>query len=438
VKPPNPWETKLVRDPLHGFIGLTEREVRLAGTSNFLRLGRIHQLAHTHVVYPGAVHTRLEHSFGTLYVTGRIAEELGLDEKQRAAVRAAALLHDIGHGPYSHLFEGVMHSIGAGEFDHEAITRMIVASDPEVKGALGDLQPDVLHILEGKAGLLSHIISGGLDSDKLDYLRRDAHHTGVSYGVFDIERILRSACAVRSAGEEFLAVRWKGKDALENYRLARYSMHAQVYEHKTRLIADDMFVRAVALAIEEGGLPKDDLLSKDPGRFLPAYASLDDSSIELRILSECKGLAQPMMADLRNRRLLKEAYELPLTKASVSDSLKRKELAKLPKDEIAEIEREIAKGVDCPSDRIIVHPQVITIKLYERFDQWDEEEASSLLIERRDGSVTSMEDESPITAFPEPIRRIFVFAPREYCSRVNDLATRRFGFKGAYTPPISS
>jgi len=435
VKPQNPWETKLVRDPLHGFIGLTEREVRLAGTSSFLRLGRIHQLAHSHMVYPGAVHTRLEHSLGTLYISGRIAEQLKLKDQSRAAVRAAALLHDVGHGPYSHLFEGVMQSLGATDFDHEAVTRMIVARDTEIADALGEIQGEVLEILGGKAGLLSHIISGGLDCDKLDYLRRDAHHTGVSYGVFDIERILRSVCAVRSAGEDYLAVEWKGKDALENYRLARYSMHAQVYEHKTRLIADDLFVRAVTLAAEEGVVQKGDLLSTDAERFLPAFTSLDDASTDLRILTESKGPARELISNIFNRRLPKRAYELPLTAQFVSDSLRRRELSRLPKERISAIEGELAKDANCSPHNVIVHPQTIAIKLYERFDQAGGEEASSLLVQRPDGSVTSMEDESPITALPEPIRRVFVFCPKECVPRVNDLATRIFGYRGIYTPP---
>lgn len=430
----NQWEKKLVRDPLHGFIGLSEREVQIASTPAFLRLGRIHQLAHSFLVYPGAVHTRLEHSLGTLYVVGRIAEELELTPEQTEVVRAAGLLHDIGHGPYSHLFEGVMHAIGREDFDHEAVSLQIVNGDSELRAALAGVGDQVSQVLEGRSGLLSHIISGGLDADKLDYLRRDAYYAGVSYGVFDIERILRSVCSVRSASEDFLAVRWKGKDALENYRLARYSMHAQVYEHKTRLIADDLFVRAVALATAEGILPKDDLLSTDPARFLPAYLALDDASIELTILRESNGPAKEIISDIRNRRLLKLAYDLSLTKQSVGDSLKRKELSKLPRSDIASIEQEFAMAAGCSPEQVVVHPQTISIKLYERFDQGQGEEASSLLIQRQDGSVTNMEDESPITALPEPIRRIFVFCPKPYTSRVHQLAVAKFGFKGAFTP----
>lgn len=431
----DPWERKLVRDPVHGFIGLSNRELKLAETPAFLRLGRIHQLAHAFVVYPGAVHTRLEHSFGTLYVAGRIANQIDLDDHEKEVVRSAALLHDLGHGPYSHLFEGVMRSIGRPKFKHEDVTRMFVENDPEISAALQGIGPDVDRVLSGGAGLLSRIISGGLDADKLDYLRRDAYHAGVSYGNFDIERILRSVCRVTSAKEDYLAVAWKGKDALENYRLARYSMHAQVYEHKTRLVADDIFVRAICLALESDVLPRDDLLSDDPVRFLAAYASLDDAYVDLKVLGECTGPAAQLMGDLLNRRLLKRAYELPLTPQAVNDTLKREALKKMEQAEFDDIERDLAAGANCPAERVIVHPQTISIKLYERFNEDGGEDATSLLIRRQDGSVTSMADESPIRALPEPIRRIYVFCPNGHRTRVNQLATERFEFPGVYKPP---
>jgi uncharacterized protein len=436
LSPANPWEKKLVRDPIHGFIGLSDREVRLAGTSAFLRLGRIHQLAHSYVVYPGAVHTRLEHSLGTLYVAGRIAQVLSLPDADAEALRAAALLHDVGHGAYSHLFEGVMRAIGREDFDHEIVAPMIIRHDTEVASALSGIGDRVSSILQKQAGLLSHIISGALDADKLDYLRRDAYYAGVSYGIFDIERILRSVCNVQSAGEDYLAVEWGAKDALENYRLARYSMHTQVYEHKTRLIADDLFVRAYWFAAEEKIVPKDDLLSADPNKFLPAYSSLDDASVEFTILQQSKGVAKEIIHKLRARKLLKRAYELPLTKQAVPDRLKRNELGKISRTQIPVIERELAKDAPCDAHWMIVHPQTIPIKLYERFDQKEGEDASALLIRRQDRmSVTSMEDESPITSLPEPIRRIFVFCPEECVRRVHELSVRMFGFPGTYTPP---
>jgi uncharacterized protein len=436
LTPAGPWEKKLVRDPLHGFIGLSDREVRIASTPTFLRLGRIHQLAHSHVVYPGAVHTRLEHSFGTLYVAGRIAKELPLPDADSEALRAAALLHDVGHGPYSHLFESVVRAIRKDDdWDHEHATQQIVLGEPDIVASLDGIGDRVARILRKEEGLLSRIISGALDADKLDYLRRDAYFAGVSYGVFDIERILRSVCTVRSAGEDFLAVEWKGKDALENYRLARYSMHTQVYEHKTRLIADDLFVRAVLFAADEGILPKDDLASTDSARFLPAYLSLDDASVDLTINRQSRGLAKELFAKLRDRRLLKRAYELPLTPLGVPDRLKRNELGKISTKSVPPIEKELAEDAKCEPYWIFVHPQTIPIKLYERLDQQKGEDASELLIRRPDatGSVTSLADESPISALPD-IRRIFVFCPEEFVDRVHELSVRRFGFPGTFAP----
>src|SRR5205807_7915687 len=168
-------------------------------------------------------------------------DQLEIFDREKEIVRAAALIHDAGHGPFSHVFEEVMRYVNGEDFSHENVTKLIIEKDDSVRNALGPLSDDVLRVISTHESLPSEIISGAVDADKLDYLRRDSYHTGVFYGVFDLERIVRSVCKIHESDEDYFAIDEKGKDALESYRLARYSMHAQVYEHHTRLIADDMF-----------------------------------------------------------------------------------------------------------------------------------------------------------------------------------------------------
>lgn len=217
---------KSFRDPLYGFIGLSEKEVRLVDTSVFRRLHRIKQLSHTHLVYPSALHTRFEHSLGTMHIAGRMCDELGLEKE---TVRQAALLHDIGHGPFSHLFEYVLEKINPGITDiHEKITKMIINDDEEMNGILGSDKEKIVDILHPKSKmdfksttLHSDIVSGSLDADKMDYLRRDSYFLGVYYGMFDLERVIYT---LRSTPGKYpsLGIDSRGKDAVESYRLARH------------------------------------------------------------------------------------------------------------------------------------------------------------------------------------------------------------------------
>ena len=250
-----------IRDPLYGFVDLDDDEMRVIDTLVYQRLRIIKQLSHAYLVYPTAVHSRFEHALGATHIAGRMCDALRIGGDDRANVRLAVLLHDIGHGPMSHLFERIIERINPGVHDiHEFISRAIISTDPEIDRVLGDRKYAVLRILEGKDGngdrnlpLLADIAAGKLDADKLDYLRRDSFHAGVAYGMFDLERILRTIRTTEGSVRH-IAVAEKGVDAIENYRLARYLMHAQVYEHHARLAADRMFVHALDSAIHDEGV----------------------------------------------------------------------------------------------------------------------------------------------------------------------------------------
>ena len=212
-----------VRDPIHGLIRLTEQEMGLVNTQAFQRLRRIRQLAMADLVYPGAVHTRFEHSLGTLHTAQRIIDHLkrfeGVPEEDERVVRLAALLHDIGHGPFSHVTEHLLDkyydkaAVGessAMEKIHEMVTVDVINKVDEVASLLSDDDRETITKIiagERRRDYRRDIVSSDLDADKMDYLLRDAHYAGVRYGYFDLDKII-DVCRKYSRGEEsYLIVR---------------------------------------------------------------------------------------------------------------------------------------------------------------------------------------------------------------------------------------
>ena len=425
------WEQTIIRDPLYGFVDLTSQEREIAGTVAMQRLTRIKQLAHTYIVYPSAVHTRMEHSLGTLHIAGRIAEQLDLLKSDKQVVRLAALLHDVGHGPFSHLFESVMRIVNGPKFSHEQVTKLMIENDPTVTRRLGALGKKVTDVLEDE-GTMSDIISSSLDADKMDYLRRDSYHTGVAYGVFDLERVMHSICKISQPEGDYIGITEKGMDCLEGYRLARFSMHKQVYEHHARLAADDMFVKAIGEAITEGAILREGLDISNPERFLKGYYSLDDSSIEFLAMERGSKETAQMISDIRNRKLLKRAFVLPLNKESVPNPLHRERLITMTQEEVKECEKKIEDEAHVEHNRVIVHLQSIQIKLYERFEESIGKSDKPILVMNRDKSVTSLDEVSPISASLVPIRKLFVFAPATKRRTVREAAEGVFKAKSIY------
>lgn len=422
------WESKLVRCPLYGFVGLSKREDRLLNTTAMQRLSRIKQLAHTYVVYPSAVHTRLEHSLGTLCLAGRICDQLRLPQKEKQVIRIAALLHDTGQGPFSHMWEEPMRWINGEEYSHEDVTKLMIESESGIGKVLGDLKQEVLKLFNEES-LNSDIISGSLDVDKLDYLRRDSYHVGVAYGLFDIERVIRTICKISEAERDYLAIHEKGKDALESYRLARYAMHIQVYEHHTRLTADDMFLKAIKLALEEGCIAEENFkISSDTNRFFNNFLKLDDFSIQHQILQNSEGLAKNLILDIRNRRLLKRALEVPLTRRGVENPIIRKKITEMSRKEIEEAEKKIADELGINPAYVIVHLQSIKIKLYERFEQTLGTEEKPIYVKRGNKSIFAFDEESPISAALS-LRKLYVFSPKKYMSKTKTIAESLFDVK---------
>lgn len=226
-------EVKVLRDPVHAYIHVEYKVVwDVLNSAWFQRLRRIRQLGGAVVVYHCAEHTRFEHSLGVYEIVRRMVTEVPdlekeLDEKEKVTVELAALLHDIGHGPYSHAFEGVTKT------SHEVYTCRIIEENTEITKILEDACPglakDVADIIRHDCAnpILAQLISSQLDADRFDYLIRDAYFTGTKYGEFDMERILRTL----RVEDGRLVVKESGVYAVENYIMARYHMYWQVYYH---------------------------------------------------------------------------------------------------------------------------------------------------------------------------------------------------------------
>ncbi len=251
-----------IRDPVHGFIYRESYERDLIDTKLFQRLRSLHQLALAYLVYPGATHTRFDHSLGAFHVAGGLAKALVQTDTEKRLVRLAALLHDIGHGPFSHVAEPILQKHSSPDVFvgkqvskiHELITARIILENRELKEHLSDRErQNIVGLLEGSFGhsYLHEMVSGPIDADKQDYLLRDSYFTGVKYGIYDQER-LRNTLRVHEDNDDLvLAISIDGLHALEQFVLAKYYMTTQVYRHRIRLITDSMIERAISLGIEQ-------------------------------------------------------------------------------------------------------------------------------------------------------------------------------------------
>lgn len=325
-----------------------------------------------------------------------------------------------------------MRYVNGETYNHEDATKIIIDHEKDIKRALGRrYHKDVMEVFKGNS-ILSDILSSSLDADKMDYLRRDSYHTGVAYGNFNLERVLRTICKIHESDRDYIGIEDKGRESLESYRLARYSMHSQVYEHHTRLIADDMFLRAVITAIQNDELSRDFFDIKIPEKFLAEYMKMDDNSIEHHIMQNSDGISNKLIKDIRSRKLLKRAYVLPLNSENVPNPIQREKLIQMTKNEIEKLEKSMADEIGIEQNYVIIHLQSIKIKLYERFEQTIGKKEKPILIQKRDGSVISFDEVSSIWATNNPIRRLYVFCPVKYVESVKKMAEDKFKIKSVY------
>jgi len=318
---------KTVHDAVHGSLDIGGVFLELLDSAEFQRLHGIHQLGLAKLVFPGANHTRLEHSLGVWHIGSTLARTMGVGEGEDE-IAAACFLHDVGHPPFSHTLEYILHTrLG---LDHEEVTRRIITGrynilrdgeklpgrrnvasiledaglDPKrvasfvcassvvgPNGALERFAPGSRGRTDDRAHL-GQILHGALDADQLDYLLRDAHYTGVAYGVVDLPRLLRTMVL----HEGRLVVQKRGLAAVESMLVARALMYSSVYFHKTVRIGEMMMARAVERM--------DDLEALDMPRMV-------DSELLMQLASSGK-FQKDIALRLKYRRLFKKAYSVPV------------------------------------------------------------------------------------------------------------------------------
>ncbi|NNE70740.1 MAG: HD domain-containing protein [Rhodothermales bacterium] len=327
----------LFSDPVHGFVSVPRGELfQLIGTPEMQRLRRIRQLGVGYMVFPGAEHSRFGHALGAMALMRealKTLEDKGTDlsPEEWFASSAVALLHDIGHGPFSHTLEDVL----IPGFEHETMSRqLIVGMNERMGGSLGL----ALQIFDGDyhRPFLHELISSQLDMDRLDYLRRDSYYTGVVEGRVGVGRIVKS---LRVTAEQELAVEHKGRYAVESFLIARRLMYWQVYLHKTVVSGDQVLAACLRRArdlIRDHNQPAPLNLAAPPLRIFlaedlstadiaraevhAAYAALDDADI-LYSLKQWRDAGDPILADLASRFLDRRFFRTEVLRKMPGDDV---------------------------------------------------------------------------------------------------------------------
>ena len=292
-----------IKDPVHGYVYITKEEKEIIDSYPVQRLHRLRQLAGSEYVYPGANHTRFEHSIGVMYLAGRVVENpyisQAVNDCEAGMVKIAGLLHDVGHGPFSHVFE---HLLDKENKTHEDMTLWIV-KESELADILekNEFTPEeVAKLAVGKLhkprkAFLDQIISSGVDVDKQDFVVRDTHHTGAEYGFIDVFRLIHALDVL----EDNLAVDLGALSALESLMIARIESFKSIYFHRVGRAAQIMLATAMEKANPELGLTS----FKTP----EDYLAMDDYTV-WAMLKKCRQ-SEPIMKRLERRQLLKCAYE---------------------------------------------------------------------------------------------------------------------------------
>jgi HD superfamily phosphohydrolase len=368
----------ILRDPLWNNIRLDPLALALLDTPVVQRLRYVRQLGLAFLVYPGASHSRFEHALGACHLAGvalRLMDEQGqlahIAGDEPAIVRAAALLHDIGHYPFSHALEEI------GALHHEEVARPLLLDGPVaavLRTHLGPEAPERVHALIAgvSASPLQRLISGSLDLDKIEYLKRDAHMCGVPYGEIDVDRLLNSLVVVEtkahdrmSAARHEVAVREKGLSALESLLFAKYQMYRNVYWHHAVRSATAMYKRLVAEALAAQLVDA------------PTVARFTDEGLLHHLDAlPLPPVARTLLVSLRQRRLHKRALEVP---AAVLDGAEPGEWLATDYPLTRRVEDALAAELELPPGAVLLDFPVKTQML-----------GLDLPMVRRDGSVVRL------------------------------------------------
>jgi len=379
-------EHKVIRDPIHGDIKLEGIFLDLLETPEIQRLYNIKQLGFAHLVFPGAHHTRLEHSLGTYNMASKAANLLNLDKNEKQVITCAAFLHDIGHGPFSHTLESILRN--ALDFDHVDLTEKLILGEYEIFSSEEKkfiTSPSVHEVLEKnkinqkeladiirgttyKKPYLSQLLNSAIDVDQLDYLIRDAYYTGVAYGLIDTERFLQTLIINNNT----LAVKRKGVSVVENILMARALMYSSVYFHKTVRIAELMLSRAIEMLPDV--------------RALELFKMTDSELINN--LNKMGSFQHEIATSIKYRKLFKQAYALS------SSNLNKDELDIVKQLEDAEPrekkERRFEEILKIPEGHIII--DIPSKELHQTEPRIDQTNISIV----DDGDVRNLDDFTPV------------------------------------------
>ena len=325
-------KVKIINDPVYGFLRFPEPEViKIIDHPWFQRLRNIKQMGMAQLVYPGAVHTRLHHSLGACHLMGKALDELKAkdiltDKNEDTAARLAALLHDIGHGPFSHSLENYIVGV-----NHEVLSRLIME---RMNAETGGMLETAIQIFDHSypRKYLHQLVSSQLDVDRLDYLNRDSFFTGVSEGVIGYDRILQ----MLTVRDDELMVEEKGVHSVEKFIIARRLMYWQVYLHKTVLSAELLLINILKRAKELAGqgeelfatpafkyflyknLTEQDFL--DNPQHIDQYCQLDDTDV-MASIKVWQTHNDKTLSKLCQMMILRKLYKIMLSSESLASIL---------------------------------------------------------------------------------------------------------------------
>ena len=410
---------KVVRDPVHGDITLTRCLDDLLETPEVQRLHSIKQLGFAYLVFPGAHHTRLEHSLGASAIATQAATLLKLNSTEQELITCAALLHDIGHGPFSHTLESIL--VERFGVDHIDLTeQLILGKDkifdateasfihaPAVHQILDKHQVDAKEIVRiirgkssGKKSFLGQLLCSTIDVDQLDYLVRDAYYTGVAYGMIDIQRLLQTVMVHKGN----LMLMRKGVSVVESVLVARALMYSSVYFHKTVRIAELMLSKAL-----------EEIPDAEPFEFFRM------TDAELMTALKCMGcFQQEIITRLKYRDLFKQAYAASMQELDTSDIKMLKKLEDGGKRR--EKEQELEDVFHIPKGHIILDvPCPELLRAEPRINQTD-----ICVMDR--GTLKSLDDFTPVAkairSRVSPDWAVMIITDEKYRARVGKNAAR--------------
>ncbi len=374
------------------------------------------------MVYPGALHTRFDHTLGVFHVTSLLCDVFKFSSDDTRLVKLSALVHDLGHGPFSHVSEGALELFAdrdklkerlKGDNSakiHELLTQDLLFSDDDLRHRIdGSTLKKIVSLLSHGYGepILRSVVSGPLDADKQDYLLRDTYFCGVKYGIFDLQQLHRELRAEEDPTQgKQLMISADGVHALEQFVLAKYYLTAQVYSHRVRLITDHMIVRAIQLGIEDDQIEELTTLYRYDGSdsFVENYMQWDDARFMLAFGDiKLKGkYCQELVSRLRSRKLVKQLFEYPVLQLPEQCQEMIRDITK-PKnrEQRRKLEQELAETIQAagiklrcesgdPSNLVIVNAYTQkSVRAQSRNDEGP-------ILVRKDANVTTFEEASDL------------------------------------------